>query len=218
VTDLHTAAKGMTDQTPAATGREPPPMKGWTREQMAARAAMEVAEGWQVCLGPGLSTLVANYLPVGVDVVQCEAHRGQNVSGAASYSLGAGEADLAIIEAVQVSARGDIAGTWIAGEGLASVLHAAKRAIVLMEHVAADGSFNVVERCSLRHVGPAAMQRIITDLAVIDVLSGDDAAGTTTRLRLVETAPGVSEGYLRRWTGARIGGSRLSINTATGCW
>jgi 3-oxoacid CoA-transferase subunit B len=203
VTD-RTPAKVSTLQARAAAGSQPLPMKGWTREQMAARAAKEVAAGLQVCLGAGLPTMVANYLPDGVDLVQSAAYHGKNVPSAASSSVSRGGVDVAIVEAVQVSARGEIVGTPIAGGELAKVVQAAKRVIVLMEHVAEDGSFNVVEECSLQHVGPAPLQRIITDLAVIDVLSSSDAFETVTRLRLIETAPGVSDGCVRRWTGALL--------------
>jgi 3-oxoacid CoA-transferase subunit B len=173
-------------------------MNGWTREEMAARAAMELSGCSQVILGPGLPATVAKYLPGAVDVVHSAAHRGKNAPGATSPWRSGGAA-VAVVEATQVSARGEIVGSPFAA--LASAVRAAKRVIVLMEHVAEDGSFNVVGECSLPHVGPAPVQRIITDLAVIDVLSGNDVSGTATRLRLVERAPGVSEGYLRRWTG-----------------
>jgi 3-oxoacid CoA-transferase subunit B len=179
-------------------------MKGWTPEQMAARAAEEVAAGLQVSLGAGLPTMVANYLPAGVDVVHVAAHPGKDVPSSATSSVLPGGVDVAIVEAIQVSARGELVGTPVAGGEPTTVVHAAKRVIVLMEHVAEDGSFNVVQECSLQHVGPGPVQRIITDLAVIDVLSSSDGAGAATRLRLVETAPGVSDGWVRRWTGALL--------------
>jgi 3-oxoacid CoA-transferase subunit B len=204
-----------------------------SREQIAQRIAQELKDGFYVNLGIGIPTLVANYIPKGIqvmfqsengilgmgefptednvdaDLINAGKQTVTVINGAAFFNsadsfamIRGGHVDLTVLGAFEVDSTGSLASWMIPGKlvkgmgGAMDLVAGAENIIVAMSHASKDGASKILKKCQLPLTGVNCVRKVVTDLAVLELVDG--------KFRLLERAPGVSVEEIKKLTEADL--------------